>query len=362
MKRRKEKLHRNQKLAPTLRAVADRVKLTPSTVSHVLNDSPAARSVPQRTKNRIIAAARELNYQPNFFARSLKVNRSYTIGVIAVEIGDAYSSLVISGIERCLRKHNFFFLTVSHRHDEKLLATYENMLLQRGVEGFIAVDTYLPQEPAVPTVAVAGHRRLNNVTNLVLDHRRAALLGLQHLRDLGHKEIAFMRGWRLSSDSEERWRAICEVAARLGIRVRSSLTVQLQGGDPTPNLGYPFAQELLKRDQSFSALFAYNDNSAIGAICAFQEAGLRVPQDISVVGLDDIQSAAYTNPPLTTIRQPLTKMGEIAARTLLDRIEKRANYVPEITVEPELVVRSSTAPPNGLVNGDRTKVCHGAGC
>ena len=159
MKRKTGKSPRGEKPAVTLRAVADRVKLTASTVSHVLNDSPAARSVPQHTKNRILAAARALNYQPNFFARSLKNKRSHTIGVIAEEIGDAYGSLVIGGIERYLRKHNFFFLTVAHRHDKKLLATYSNMLTQRGVEGFITVDTILPDEPPLPTVAVAGHRR-----------------------------------------------------------------------------------------------------------------------------------------------------------------------------------------------------------
>ncbi|HXW57317.1 MAG TPA: LacI family DNA-binding transcriptional regulator [Candidatus Cybelea sp.] len=345
MKRQKEKTNQNGKAVPTLRAVAERVRLTPSTVSHVLNDAPSARSVPQHTKDRIFAAARELNYHPNFFARSLKVKRSYTIGVIAEEIGDAYGSLVISGIERYLREQNFFFLTVSHRHDKKLLATYAHMLRQRGVEGFIAVDTMLHEEPTLPTVAVAGHRRLKNVTNLVLDHERAALLALEHLRDLGHERIAFMKGSTASSDTEDRWGAICKVALKMGVRMHSELIVQLEGDDPTPNLGYPFAQQLVKRQQAFTALFAYNDNSAIGAVRALHEAGFRVPEDISVVGFDDIQSAAYLNPALTTVRQPLKKMGELAARTLLDRIEERAKYVPEITVEPELVVRKSTAPP-----------------
>jgi LacI family transcriptional regulator len=217
------------------------------------------------------------------------------------------------------------------------------VLRERGVEGFITVDTFLTEEPALPTVAVAGHRRIKDVTNIVLDHRRAASLALTHLVELGHEKIAFMKGSKLSADSDERWNAICEVAAKLGIRMRQDLIVQLKGGDPTPNLGYPFAKQLLERKQPFTALFAYNDISAIGAICAFQEAGLRVPDDISVVGFDDIQSAAYISPPLTTVRQPLLKMGEIAARTLLDRIEGRMKYVPEIAIEPELVVRRSTA-------------------
>lgn len=347
MKRPKSNGSRKGKSAVTLRAVAERVKLTASTVSHVLNDSPAARSVPERTKQRILAAARELNYQPNFFARSLKVRRSYTIGVIAEEIGDAYGSLLISGIERYLRAQNFFFLTVAHRNDQKLLDTYSHMLRQRGVEGFITVDTILTEAPPLPTVAIPGHRRFKDVTNVVLDHRHAAFIALKHLVDMGHERIAFMKGSPLSSDSRDRWNGICEVAAELGLCIRPELVTQLEGVDPTPNLGYPIAKQLLERNEHFTAVFAYNDISAIGTIFAFQEAGLRVPEDVSVVGFDDIQNAAYINPALTTVRQPLLKMGELAARTLLDRIESRAKYVPEITIEPELVVRRSTAPPNG---------------
>jgi len=346
MKPRTKKADRAKKPAATLKAVAERVNLTPSTVSHVLTDSPAARSVPQKTKDRILAAARKLNYQPNFFARSLKVKRSHTIGVIAVEIGDAYSSLVIGGIERYLRKRDFFFLTVAHRHDKKLLATYENMLQQRGVEGFITVDTALNGQPPLPTVAIAGHRKIKRVTNIVLDHRLAVSLALSHLVDLGHEKIAFMRGSAASSDSDERWNAICEVAEKLRIRIRPELILQLEGADPTPNLGYPSAKRLAASKHPFTALFAYNDISAIGSIRAFQQAGLRVPDDVSVIGFDDIQSAAYLSPPLTTVRQPLQEMGEIAARTLLDRIEKRVQYVPEISIAPEFVVRESTAPPN----------------
>jgi DNA-binding LacI/PurR family transcriptional regulator len=333
------------KPAVTLRSVAELVGLTPSTVSAVLNSSSASHSVPKHTKQRILAAARALDYRPNFFARSLRVKQTYMIGVILEEIGDAYGSLVISGIERYLRAQDVFFLTVAHRHDEKLLATYSTVLRERGVKGFITVDTLLTEEPTLPTVSVAGHRKIKGVTNVILDHQRAAELALTHLADLGHERIAFMKGSRLSADSEVRWNAICEVAAKLGIRVRPELIIELRGDDPTPSLGYPFAKQLLERKQPFTALFAYNDISAIGSICAFQEAGLRVPNDISVVGFDDIQSAAYINPPLTTVRQPLLKMGEIAARTLLGRIEGRLKYAPEVTIDPEFVVRKSTAPP-----------------
>ena len=327
----------------TLKAVADHLGLTPGTVSSVLNNAPSSRSIPQRTKNRITAAARELNYRPNFFAQSLRKKRTYTIGLIVEEIGDAYGSMVISGVEQYLRSKNFFFLTVVHRHDPELLDRYAQILLERGVEGFITIDMQLREAPSIPTVAVAGHKEFPSVTNIVLDHHHAAHVALQHLVDLGHQRIAFMRGATFSSDSEVRWNAILEAAKDLKIEIQPELTVQIDIDDPTPQLGYPFAIQLLERRVPFTALFAYNDISALGAIRAFQEAGLRVPQDISVVGFDDIQGAAYNTPSLTTVRQPLARMGAIAAQTLLERIEHSKDQPKEIAVQPELVIRESTA-------------------
>jgi len=328
----------------TLKTIAEHLRLTPGTVSAALNNSSAARSIPEHTKQRILAAARELNYRPNFFARSLRLQRTYTIGVIAEEIGDAYGSLIISGIEQHLRQNNFLFLTVIHRHDKKLLQTYAQMLQSRGVEGFITVDTSITETPALPTVAVAGHQTLAGVTNIVLDHKRAARMALQHLQSLGHEEIAFLKGQTFSSDSLVRWDAIVEVAEELGVRIRPELTVQIEGTDSTPVIGYPVGKQLLARKKPFTAVFAYNDISAIGAIWAFREAGLRVPQDVSVVGFDDIPGAAFGNPALTTVRQPLLRMGQIAAQTVIERIEGRGTYVAEIAIEPEFVVRESSGP------------------
>ena len=327
----------------TLKAVAQHLGLTPGTVSAVLNDSPSARSIPQETKNRIRAAAKELNYRPNFFARTLRNKRTYTIGVIAEEIGDSYSSPIISGIEQYLRERNYFFLTVVHRHDTALLSRYSQLLWERGVEGIITVDTTVQEAPSLPTVAIAGHKRMRGVTNIILDHEKAAQLALRHLKDLRHERIAFMRGNPVSSDSKERWEAICRVAAQMDLRIDPDLIVQIDADDPTPHLGYPFAKQLLARQKPFTALFAYNDISAIGAIRALQEHGLRVPQDVSVVGFDDIPGAAFYSPSLTTVRQPLNRMGEVAAQSLLDRIEGKKDYPSEIAIEPEFVARESTA-------------------
>lgn len=326
----------------TLKAVAEHLGLTPGTVSAVLNNTKAARTIPETTRKRIVEAARQMKYQPNFLARSLRVKRTYTVGVIVEEIGDAYGSLVVGGIEPFLRESNFFFLTVAHRHDPTLLHSYSQLLTSRGVEGLITIDTSVEEEPTLPTVAVAGHQSVKNVTNIILDHHRAAELGLQYLKELGHERIAFFRGLPRSSDSAARWEAIKDVAPRFGIEIQPELVLQIEGTESTPDLGYPCGKALVERKVPFTALFAYNDISAMGAMLAFQEAGLRVPEDVSVVGFDDIAIAPYALPPLTTIRQPLEKMGRIAAQTLLERIEQNGAFVPEIAVEPELVVRQST--------------------
>ena len=328
----------------TLAELAKQLKLTKGTVSAVLNDSPYARSIPQHTKDRIKAAARELNYQPNFFARTLRKKRTFTIGVIAEEIGDPYGGMIISGIEKTLSLHKYFFLTGIHRHDPRLLQQYFDILLTRGVEGIITVDTVLKKSPALPTVAVAGHCVLDGVTNIVLDHEKAAELAMTHLYEFGHREIAIIRGQIFSSDSEERWNSIQRFATELNVPIRDDATVQLMTDDPSPQQGYLVTKELLHRNGRFTALFAYNDVASIGAIRAIRESGLRVPEDISVVGFDDIRESAYHMPSITTVRQPLRKMGSIAAQTVIERIEGSEQCPSQIAIEPELVVRESSGP------------------
>jgi LacI family transcriptional regulator len=138
------------------------------------------------------------------------------------------------------------------------------------------------------------------------------------------------------------------VAQEFGVQIRPQLILQLEGMESLPELGFPYGKALIARGLPFTALFAYNDISAIGAMKAFQEAGLHVPEDISVVGIDDISIASFSIPPLTTVRQPLEKMGRIAAQTLLDMIEGRVAFVPEIAVEPELISRRSAGPSRQL--------------
>jgi LacI family transcriptional regulator len=154
-----------------------------------------------------------------------------------------------------------------------------------------------------------------------------------------------MRGGSHSSDADDRWDCLMSMAKELKLEVVPDLTVQLLLRVSTPELGYGPASELLTRGAYFTALICYNDVAAIGAIRAFMDRGLRVPEDISVVGFDDIQGASYHNPSLTTIRQPLNQMGIVAARILLQRIRGEATFPRTVPILPELVIRESTCPP-----------------
>ena len=330
----------------SLKSLAEHLGLSPATVSLVINRSPAAKSIPPRTQERIRAAAHELNYRPNFMARSLRAQRSFTIGVVVPEISEGYAALVMSGIEDHLLQEGYFYFVVSHRHRADLIKEYPRLLQQRAVEGLIAVDTACQKGVPIPVVAVSGHREVEGVTNIVLDHALAAKLAMEHLAKLGHRKIAFIKGQEFSSDTEIRWEAQRGTAKELGLEICERLVLQLEGESSSPELGYEVTRKLLATGDPFTALFAFNDISAIGAIRALREAGRRVPEDVSVVGFDDIQSAAFQNPGLTTVRQPLRQMGVIAAETLLRRINapSKSPYPKTITVVPELIVRASTCP------------------
>jgi LacI family transcriptional regulator len=332
----------------SLKFLAEHLRLSPATVSLVINRSPAAKSIPHRTQERIRKAARELNYRPNFMARSLRAQRSFTVGVVVPEISEGYAALVMSGIEDHLLDEGYFYFVVSHRHRPDLIEEYPHLLQQRAVEGLIAVDTVCRKGVPIPVVAVSGHREVEGVTNIALDHPRAAQLALEHLVALGHRKIAFIKGQEFSSDTEVRWQCVQGAAKNLDLGINERLVGQLEGESPSPELGYLVTKKLLAAEEPFTALFAFNDISAIGAIRALREAGRSVPEDVSVVGFDDIQSAAFQNPALTTVRQPLRNMGIIAAETLLRRINAPAKspYPKNILVEPELVVRETTARPH----------------
>jgi len=313
-------------------------------VSLVLNHAPAARAIPKTTQDRIRAAAARAGYRPNTIATSLRRRRTLTIGVMVPEISEGYAAMVMSGIQDGLLQAGYLYFVASHRHRDDLIDEYRRLMLDRAVDGLIVVDTPVRAPLPVPVVSVSGLQRTPGVTNIVVDHERAAADALAHLRALGHRRVAFIKGQPFSSDTAIRWRTIRVAARSCGLRIDAALVDQLEGDSSLPDLGHAAARRLLAVRPRFTALFAFNDVSALGAIRAIREAGLRVPEDVSVIGFDDIASAAYQHPGLTTIRQPLYDMGQRAAGTVVARLESADRKAPPtITLDPVLVVRGTTA-------------------
>jgi len=358
---RKQRPKKNRRDRPTLKDLASHLDLSPATISLVLNRSPVADAIPQETQQRVFDGARELGYRPNYIAVSLRSRRTNSIGVLVPEVSDPWAAEIVSGIESHLLDHDYTYLVTSHRRSTpKLLQDDLELLARRAVDGMILVATELREPPLLPTVVISGHLRVKGLSNVVINHDRAARAALTHLKELGHRRIALFRGQPGSSDTDDRARAIFAAAASLGVKIPPELTLQLSGEgeeevfapDAAYAEGYAFGKKLLGRGMDFTALFAFDDASAIGAIRAFLVAGLRVPEDVSVVGFDDIQNAAYHNPRLTTVRQPLREMGRIAARVLLERInaphqrgDQNGSFV---VVETELIVRDSTGPARNI--------------
>lgn len=268
-----------------------------------------------------------------------------TIGVLVPEVSEGYTTLVLSGIEQGLLQAGYCYFLLSHHHHEEMIARSQAMFAERSVDGLIAVDTPLLQSPHLPTITVSCPVAHEGITNIVLNERRAAELAIDHLAGLGHRGVAVIKGQSFSSETDSRWQAIRHAAERAHLSIDHKLVVQLEGDQVGHEPGYFATQRLLSSNVRFTALFAFNDIAAIGAVRALREAGLRVPQDVSVVGFDDVQSAAFQNPGLTTVRQPLRTMGTLAAEAMVRRIKEQvADPARQILVDPELVVRESTCP------------------
>ena len=279
----------------SLKMLGEHLGLSSSTISFVLNDTPG-RSIPEATRERVRQAAKELNYQPSIIARTLRGQRMQTIGLLLPEMGEGYHTRVVAGIGDFLTERDYFYFTVQHRHNEKLIETYPHLLQARGVDGLLAIDTHLSRPLPLPTVLIAGHTELPHVSNVMLDHELAAHLALEYLYRLGHRRIVFMKGQSFSTDTELRWEATLRVAAQLGLTVDPALVIQLTVDSDSPMISYPPVHDLLLRTHDFTAILCFNDVSAMGSIRALHDYGLRVPEDVSVMGFDDIQSGVVSRP------------------------------------------------------------------
>jgi len=344
--------------AVTMRDVATQSGFSSATVSIVLNNAPLARYIAPATKKRIEEVARKLGYRPNAMARFLRSKRSHSMGVMFFDITDPFCTLILRGIENSLYQASYVPIFADAHNQRNRFERYLEMLLERHVEGLIVVANWLfvdiqlladLSKRNIPAATIGCELPDEKISSVMVDNETGARLALEHLFQLGHRKIAFIRGPKMLIDSAPRWRGIQKFAQSAGIEIEPALVQQLpESLDPNSSFesGFRFAEELLQRKKRFTALMAFDDLTALGAIRALIKAGVKVPEQCSVIGFDDVALSALAVPSLTTVRQPMEAMGGLAVNIVMEGIhaelEKREWNIVSHKMNPELVIRDST--------------------
>src|SRR5215469_1275606 len=342
----------------TIRDVAKESGFSSTTVSIVLNNAPLARYIPAVTKKRIERAAQKLGYRPNQFARSLRSKRSHTVGVMVFDMTDPFCTLIRRGIENTLYQASYLPILTDVHNEGSRFERYLEMLLDRRIEAMIVIANWVfldinlladLEKSSIPTAMIGCELKTDSISSVIVDNELGCHIAIEHLHSLGHRKIAIIRGPKALTDSSPRWRGIRNFAKESGLELDTRLVVDMpESRDPVSSFenGYKLTEELLRQKRSFSAILAFDDMSAFGAIRALSRAGVRVPEQCSVIGFDDVATSAIYTPSLTTVRQPMETMGASAVGVVLDGInavlEKREATPRHRKVAPELVVREST--------------------
>ncbi len=343
----------------TIRDVAKESGFSSTTVSIVLNAAPLSRYIPSVTKKRIEKAAKKLGYRPNLFARSLRSQRTHTIGVMVFDMTDPYCIPILRGIQNALYQASYLPILTDVHNERARFERYLEMLLDRRVEALIVLANWLfvnvdvlgdLEKSKIPTVMIGQELQNDSISSVTIDNELGAFSAVQHLYSLGHRKIAFIRGPKTLGDSAPRWKGVRLFAKERGLELDPQLIFDLpESRDPKSSFdsGYKLTRELRKRPGGFTALMAFDDMTAFGAIRALNEAGVRVPEQCSVIGFDNIALSELYSPALTTISQPLEDMGSLAVDIVSSGIkcvlEKRPVPAVHRKMAPEIAPRESTA-------------------
>src|SRR2546421_849356 len=316
----------------TIRDVAKGSGFSSTTVSIVLNNAPLARYIPETTKKKIERVAKKLGYRPNLFARSLRSKRTHTVGVMVFDMTDPYCTLILRGIENSLYQSSYLPILTDVHNERSRFERYLEMLHERRVEAIIVLANWLfvnidvlaeLEKSSTPRVLIGRSRQADFASSITVDNEMGSRLAVEHLHSLGHRKIAFIRGPKTLADRAPRWKGIRAFAKANGMTLDDRLVVDLpESRDPTSSFeaGYKLTEELIKRKRPFTALMAFDDMTAFGAIRALSKAGIRVPEQCSVIGFDDISHSTLLTPALTTVRQPMPEMGKMAVSIVSEGI------------------------------------------
>jgi len=328
----------------TIKDVAKRAGVSTTTVSHVINKT---RFVAEETRNAVWQAIQELHYSPSAVARSLKVNHTKTLGLLATSSEAPYFAEIIEAVEHHCFERGYTLILGNAHNDLQKQRAYLSMMAQKRVDGLLVMCSEYPDDLLkmleenrnIPMVVMDWGESRADFTDTVLDNAfQGGYLAGRYLIERGHRDIGAIPGQLERNTGGGRHAGFLKALEEAGIAVRSEWIVQ---GDFEPESGYQAMQQILQQKQRPTAVFCGGDIMAMGAICAADEMGLRVPQDISVIGYDNVRNARYFTPALTTVHQPKAQLGEKALEMLLDRITSKREESQTIEVHPALIERRS---------------------
>ncbi len=311
-----------------------------STVSRILNGTARVASEKRTSVETVI---RRLDFKPNLFARSLKTGTTMTVGILTHDVESPFFNRAMRGIEEGLTGTGYAPIIVSGHWNAGEESERIRLLLARRIDGLVILTGHLDDQQVVdfarhqPIVVTGRKLEAPNVRSRTLDQELGGYLATRHLLSLGHKRIAHIAGAKDHPDAIERYAGYARAHEEAGLQVTPELVVQ---GDFLESGGLLAMNRLFDSGQSFSAVFAANDQTSFGARVAMYRRGVRVPDDLSLVGVDDLPAAAYLTPPLTTVRQPIYEMGLFAAHALLNMLGHPTEEVP--LPQLELIVRETT--------------------
>ncbi|HYH97647.1 LacI family DNA-binding transcriptional regulator [Hyalangium sp.] len=324
----------------TLEEVARRAGVSPSTVSRILNGTARVRESKRKAVERAIA---ELDYRPNVIARGLARGRTMSVGVITQDIASPFYNETLKGIEDSVAKVGYAPLFVSGHGTAAKEAERMALLMARRVDGVIVLTgmiddpSLLSHAQRLPIVVTGRTLQGPNLVSIHLDNEQAGYDATRHLLELGHNRIAHIAGPVLNVDAQERLAGYRRALTDAGVPVDERL---IAFGDFHETGGLLALNQLLETRINFTALFVANDQMAYGARLALYRKGIRVPEDVSLIGFDDLPSSLYTTPPLTTVRQPAYDLGKVAGEAILRLIDGQSPSLPELPLQ--IIVREST--------------------
>ena len=329
----------------TMKQVAEKAGVSTSTVSHVINNT---RVVSEDVRERVLAIIAEMRYIPSAVARSLKNDKTHTIGMMIPNNSNPYFAELIQGIEDAAFKVGYNIILCNAYDDPKKQAAYLRVLMEKRIDGLILVASgaddelgVLLRDQAVPIVLVDREVAGVEADFIEADHEKGGYLATKYLLELGHRDIACVSGPIDLPPSRDRVVGYLRALKEAGQKFRLDYLVR---SDFTSEGGFLAFQQLLALKKRPTAIFASNDLMAIGGICAASEARILIPDELSVIGYDDIALASYSTPRLTTMAQPKYEMGQLITHVLIDRIMGGHLPLRRELLQTSLVVRQSTAP------------------